>query len=426
MKNYYLLLVISSLTLLWCMPNSISAQTWQTTDITFSSARFEDMFFLTPTLGYIVNGEGFIYRTEDGGDHWQGVFITSDYLRSIEFLDTEVGFAGSLDGSLFRTTNGGANWLNITGQIPGSISGICGMSHVGTQTIIGVGTFSGDPVFIRSDNQGDDWTYKDMSDLVSGLVEVHFFDSQNGLIGGISNNSGAVILRTEDGGETWENVFEANRVLEFVWKLDALDDNLIYGAIENYLPEGNGRYIVKSEDGGHTWEEKLVSNGFHDLQGIGFRNELEGWVCPRNSGMFHTLDGGETWSQDNTISNINRIWRVDENLLYACGSHFYRNGNLPTETNVISTEPIMPAISGIAPNPFGESLSFTVQVPPSGQALVEVINQEGKLMYRWEKRNFPQGANSFTLDQTADWPSGVYYLSVRCKEGHAGKKIIKR
>ncbi len=426
MKNYYYLLIIGSMALLWCAPKFAAAQSWQITTNTFISTRFEDMFFLSPTEGYIVNGEGFIYRTEDGGDTWQGLFHTLDYLRSVEFLTSEVGFVGSLDGTLFRTTDGGEEWLGITDHIPGSIAGICGMSHIGTETIMGVGTFSDTPVFIRSDDQGDTWTHLDLSDLASGLVEVHFFDDQNGIIGGISNNSGALVLRTEDGGQTWENVFEANRILEFVWKFDVVNDNLIYGTVENYLPEGSGRYIIKSEDGGLTWEEKLVSPNFYDFQGIGFRNELEGWVCPRNSGMFHTIDGGETWTQDNTISNINRIWRIDENLLYACGSRVYRYGDLPTNALDISDRTIIPKISDISPNPFGESLSFVVDIPPSGEALVEVFDQNGKRQHLFENRNYPSGPNTFNLNQTEGWPPGVYYISVRSKEGHAAAKIVKK
>lgn len=424
MKKNYLLLLISSAGILLCAPNALTAQTWQVTDIQLSSIRFEDIAFPTPHKGFMVGNET-IYRTEDGGDHWEPVFTTTGYLRSLEFLDTLIGFAGTLDGQLYRTADGGDTWVDVAPQVPGFLYGICGMSHVGTQTIIGVGIFNDEAQFIRSDNQGIDWTYKDMDTLASSLVEVHFFDDQTGIIGGVAlDGLDAVILRTEDGGETWTTVYESNRPLEFVWKFDALSNDLIYGSVENI--SGLASYALKSEDGGNSWQELLVSTDHHDLQGIGFRNELEGWVGPRDSGMFHTEDGGQTWVQNSTIPNINRILRINENLLYASGSFFYRNGDVPTSINLPLAATIKPIITHISPNPFASTFQFTVNVPPTGQALIELIDQNGKVMRQIDNRSFPVGENTITIEETESWPSGVYYIFVRCKEGHAGAKVVKQ
>src|SRR5688572_23351148 len=71
--------------------------------------RFEDGSFIDSETGWIINGSGEVWRTEDGGETWTPLAVLPAYLRTTVFLDDQHGFIGTLDQSnvLYETTDGG-------------------------------------------------------------------------------------------------------------------------------------------------------------------------------------------------------------------------------------------------------------------------------------------------------------------------------
>jgi len=47
--------------------------------------RHDDVFFVTPDSGWVVNGAGQIHRTTDGGQSWILQTTVPNYLRSVGF-----------------------------------------------------------------------------------------------------------------------------------------------------------------------------------------------------------------------------------------------------------------------------------------------------------------------------------------------------
>ncbi len=111
---------------------------------------------------------------------------------------------GTLDGIFYRTTNGGENWQSVF--IETNPDAICGIDAVGANTVYACGAWFMPAYIIKSTDAGETWVYKDMSDYAIALVEILFVDEQFGYASGQSD-SGAVILRTEDGGENWEEIY---------------------------------------------------------------------------------------------------------------------------------------------------------------------------------------------------------------------------
>ena len=89
----------------------------------------------------------------------------------------------------------------------------------------------------------------------------------------INENIGAVILKTIDGGDTWQVVFNSNDGMEYIWKMDFVNGDVAYGSVESFA---NSTTIGKTTNGGDSWEELVVSSIALDIQGIGFANELKG------------------------------------------------------------------------------------------------------------------------------------------------------
>lgn len=73
MKNFFLS------TVLWMMIHTAYSQTWQLLPNSPSAGfRHDDLFFINLDTGWVVNVDGYIYRTNDGGIN----FITQLYQPS--------------------------------------------------------------------------------------------------------------------------------------------------------------------------------------------------------------------------------------------------------------------------------------------------------------------------------------------------------
>ncbi len=113
-----------------------------------------------------------------------------------------------------------------------------------------------------------------------------------------ASGSGSTVLRTSDGGETWQKLNVTDETLDFR-DVDAIDAQIAY-----ILSIGNGpnSRIYKTNDGGKTWklqfkndDEKafLDAMSFWDANhGIAFGDSVD-----KQFYILTTADGGNTWSR---------------------------------------------------------------------------------------------------------------------------------
>lgn len=420
-----------------------------------AAARYDDVYFLDTDTGWAVNSSGEIFKTENGGYTWLELYTNSNYyFRSVEFINGTIGFAGTLNSVLLKTEDGGNTWFEIQNLVPNTFTGICGLSHV-NDNVYGVGIFSYPAYFIKSIDQGLSWSYTDLSGMVDGLVECHFLDENIGFAGGIKENIGGVVLKTMDGGTTWSEVFNSQNGTEYVWKLDFVTDQIVYAAIASLI--GTPR-IAKSIDGGNNWTTFSVDSMYLELQGIGFIDENIGWVCPRNEPMYQTTDGGQTWNVDTSLyENINRIYRLNPNLMYASGSSVYKYVDTITyvDTVIINdtithidtalyvdtityTDTVIDVTSVTDPsksppfhsivlksnNPFGDKLAFSMELIKQTNVRLDLFDAAGKKVKDIRSGSLDEGAYAFSLN-TQDLSSGAYYLVLRSNEGFVSLLVVK-
>jgi hypothetical protein len=244
---------------------------------------------------------------------------------------------------LHQTTDGGETWKPIENLPEGSPGGICGFHAVNERVAYGSGTNDPGlpgPAIIKTTDNGANWELIDMRKYASNLIDIFFFDEDNGfVVGGLNDESckvdekaypsprlsrygkvRPVILRTRDGGKSWINTaadikdFECG---EWGWKIQFLNKTHGFVSLENFRDAS----ILVTTDGGDSWVKKHVAKDQdpsskainNDLEGIGFINELQGWVggwgfqdlsAPvgglENS---YTEDGGETWIPQDHLPN---------------------------------------------------------------------------------------------------------------------------
>ena len=179
-------------------------------------------------------------------------------LKSIYFIDNLVGFAAGHSGGIVKTIDGGVSWTQ---------------QHSGIEV----------PLF-----------------------SIFFIDKKLGfIVGGNSgcNGSGCipiggVILRTENGGEIWDNLeLKISEKIELK-SIQFIDENTGFAV--------GGSVILKTIDGGITWAETKIENLNGTLQEISMMG-LNGMIVCSGGQIVLTQDGGISWEISSNLSLIGSV-----------------------------------------------------------------------------------------------------------------------
>lgn len=424
MKNVYCLIVLFSL--------SLSAQIqWRPLASIVSNEnnqRFDDVFFLNDELGWALNGAyAAVYKTTDGGITWilqlselTPALPENYYFRNIEFLNENIGFVGTLNGVFFKTTNGGTSWTKVT-NFTKNPPAICGLDAVGTTTVYGCGAYFSPAYIIKSIDSGQTWQYIDMSSFANALVEILFLNEDTGYVSG-KNAQGGVVLKTTDGGVTWTEVFNTNIAGEYVWKLQLLstNENVIFGSVETEMP--NSGKLIKSLNAGLTW----VSKDFPDVnvQAVGFLSETHGWMGGHATGFYETIDGGNTWTNTNVGSNLNKIFILNNDLAYASGTTVYKFSPGSLRTNQFIEKERVPLKAIVQSNPIKDKLRLSIEFLESDHLIIELYDANGKLINELKQDYIDKsGVKKYEFD--FPYSNGVYIINLHTNTGRQSIKIIK-
>lgn len=388
--------------------------------------RFDDVFFLNENLGWAANGYfSAVYKTTDGGANWttqvpNGGLGGLYYFRNIEFLDANIGFLGTLSGRFYKTIDGGTTW-NLVTNISPNPAAVCGLDCVGTSTIYGCGTYFSPAFVIKSTDSGNTWQYIDMSAYANALVEVLFMDENVGFASG-KNASGAVILKTIDGGASWSTIYNGTINGEYVWKLQVLSSNtnVMFGSVESIAP--NLGKLIKSTNGGQNWVAKNFPMD-DDVQAVGFVSETHGWMGGHDTGFYETIDGGDTWTNTNVGTNLNRIFFVNDNLAFASGNGVYKMTNT-MGTSTFQEPGAAPLKVKVAPNPITDKLILEVEFINADHLVLGIYSVTGQLIKEFPSFLIEQsGTKRYTLD--FPYPKGNYILNFHTNNGRQSVKITK-
>ena len=415
---------------------SINAQpSWETLNATTFGWRFEDMQFVSPEIGWVVDGGGQILKTTNGGLTWTQQYYNSDrYFRSVEFFNDNIGFAGTLangnpTATLLKTIDGGQTWTDISSNLPVSVPGICGMHMLDENTIFITGVFYGSAYIMKSDDQGQTWTYSSMGSLCNGLVDIFFKDENVGFaVGQSAQGSGlkARIIGTTNGGVTWNTLATADHTNQRAWKVQMLNENVFYVSIEEFEPSPQ---YFKSTDGGLTWQlkEVITTNTSGTMQGIGFLSEDIGWVGGFNELFYETIDAGTTWEYQPTIgTSFNRFQRVNDTLMYTSGTNVYKYVD-PSLLNIEEFE---------SPKPKGHSITVKNSNIVTGSAVIQlnlvnntycelsIYNSLGQRVQTLMQDKKSAGEHEVSWDSTT-LASGNYFVVLYTYHGYESIKFIK-
>ena len=178
-----------------------------------STARLLEVDFADAERGWAVGEQGTILRTTDGGQTWQSVNSGVDVdLLNVRFLDDgATGFATGKDGTLLTSFNGGESWTLAPLDTSNDLF------TIGIETPANLWVAGGDGLILNSVDGGLSWqeqslTYPgeggDLQTLDSDITAIEFgvIDQDTGATAGFASTADSLILRTLDGGLTWERM----------------------------------------------------------------------------------------------------------------------------------------------------------------------------------------------------------------------------
>lgn len=247
---------------------------------------------------------------------WNRQYIgENQYTWSVKTVSPLIAWVCGNAG-VFNTSDGGSSWYK-------SISGSFPTIEVTTDGVVLAASEKNKMRFIhRSSDQGRSWTivYTD-STFIDGI---RMFDRLNGIAVGDPLDSVWHIIRTSDGGLTWNLLQGAPKMP----KCEVGHINSIAVAHGRFVWFGTigcgGHRVYQSTDRGTTWTAKAAP--FDDSYGIWFIDSLRG-VVAFSSGFYRTSDGGTQWTWNNRLmSGTFNVCGVENGDCWATGdSAVYRS-----------------------------------------------------------------------------------------------------
>lgn len=146
---------------------------------------------------------------------------------------------------------------------------------------------------VYSDDDGKTWAQAKVPVQVL-LTGLSFADDKNGWAVG----HGAAVLRTRDGGLTWEKIFDGNKANAYV--IDAARKLVtdLEEKVDQASDQARGDLEMQLEEATYAAEDAEADSeagATKPLLDVWFRNANEGYVVGAYGLFFGTRDGGETW-----------------------------------------------------------------------------------------------------------------------------------
>lgn len=275
--------------------------------------RLNDVFFVDSLYGWAVGDGMDVIATIDGGDSWKIIYTIPDTveLKQVQFIDRNLGTIGgnivkkyitheAREVLIMRTTDGGFTWKKLNIPFDSSFS----------------------------------------------FVGIEFLNSDIGLVG-INNNGQAswnerkgVMLKTVDGGVSWQIILEKKHLLcaAFVF----FNDKQGYSFWSPFLSNYDDTFVLQTSDGGINWSDtgtikedlikKTSSITFNAIWAIGFKT----WL---------SRDRGQSWTDWNWFSPVlegqkrfipTDIELIDTNKIIIVGDAFSSSSDI--EARVYTTK----------------------------------------------------------------------------------------
>ncbi len=207
-----------------------------------------------------------------------------------------------------------------------SIRLLCSLALLMGSLFVIASTAGASPVRQMLNTGAGPWEWVQPNVQGSTINSVSFINASTGWAAGI----GGTILKTSDGGATWQ---AENSGTSFnLFSIDFTDANNGWAAGEDTNNPSLPGIILHTSDGGNTWvSQSYPASQPAGMSGISFINSSAGVAVGQATGKtaFYTTDGGATWTAGAGLSGtINSVQMVDASTGYAVSGGNGGNGDI--------------------------------------------------------------------------------------------------
>lgn len=289
-----------------------------------------DVYMKNPMEIYACAGAQF-YKSTDNGNTWSPGSITPpaglmpiDTYSKFQFCDQNTGFGlvhASVSTYLLKTSNGGAAWDTVYTS---------GMNYITdfhfVDTLHGYAVSNGGKV-LKTINGGQTWNQINTPYTINSFTSVWFVSPQVGFIGYSTASVTGMLLRTRDGGATFDTVYNAG-----IGKINFASNKVGFAIVT----ASGGTYLnlIKTKDGGETWQ--IESTPATQVKAIHFITENFGGTVGDNGNFtrfFIPMSGFdfrvEATSDPKQLKFINMNQNITADLLWTFGDGSYFIGKDP-------------------------------------------------------------------------------------------------
>lgn len=275
------------------------------------------VYFMTETTGFAVGdalspNEAPVLKTTDGGNTW--VLKSSDTqnpLRDVAFNTNVKGFACGFYGALIKTNDIGETWNEVQFENPMEVN-FRAIDFPSKE--VGYVAGSGG-VFLKTVNIGLSWDSLNTG-FPQDLLEIEFLNNDTGYAAGSIGFSNGIILRTYDGGATWQSIYTSSQAIPaFI-----ITKNLNMYAGGGTSPNGGHEFIIQSTDGGDTWQEIYTGPPGKSIRRGAYTTNNLIWFVNDAGEVIKTKDGGENWVVNDLIMpGLSDIFFTEADTGYTVG-----------------------------------------------------------------------------------------------------------
>jgi len=261
------------------------------------------VFFTSSERGFVAGDNGYLALTDDGGRNWSRQALnTKEEISEIYFRNDDNGYlvAGK---DMFLTRNGGRSWQKTlifnTDGFKGNIPEFLSIRFADKKLGFAIGsllTKGGkdarvvDSVVMRTNDGGETWVRV----TVPSKKELFHLDFVKDSRGWIVGDDG-LILTTDDGGLNWR--VQKSGTGKALYNVDFRDSN-------NGFAVGEDGIILRTENGGETWETIKTSFPNTFLR-VNFADDKNGWIVGFGGTILRSADKGRTWLKQESKTKDN-------------------------------------------------------------------------------------------------------------------------
>ena len=355
----------------------------------FETVTLFDVKFINDNTGFAVgqntsSGDGYIFKTTDGGTTWTSETFADAHLRSIDFSDNNTAFVVGYDGPpgthtiFIFTQDQGQNWTKATDANYTGMNGIQFLNNTTAYTHGYGSTFGSNSGIMKTTNGGANWSY--VADNSGLLIEgMHFINSNTGFFAVVTFSGSGTVQKTENGGSSFTTIYPGT---SWVYDVFFIDNNTGF-ALEGL--SSTNRNIIKTTDGGQNWTS---SNHMAALTKIIFIDNNTGYALGKNGSILKTTDCGASWQTETsgTTSTI-RGNSVSDKYIYACGN----SGKILKSLHGVSMrkEELLSSVNKINlyPNPTNDFINLKFENPVNSTNTIKIYDCLGKLILEFELDN---------------------------------------